>query len=66
MPQQQTCEHEIAAGFTPTKGRKPRTGEARLEVQWRNGMIDRWTYTASQLRWDDTGHDFDVLAVRKV
>ena len=53
-------------GFTPTKGRMPRTGETRLIVQFRNGYVDdRNTYTAKQLRWTDTGNDWDVVGVRK-
>lgn len=58
---------QIAPGFVLTKGRKPRTGEARLEVQFRGGYVDRkHTYKSSDLRWDDTGHPFDVIAVRRV
>jgi hypothetical protein len=56
---------EIAEGFTPTKGRKPRTGEKRLIVQFRCGMIDeKHEYTAAQIRWSDTGDSFDVIAVK--
>ena len=35
-------------------------------VQYRNGYVDKWPYTSAQLRWDDTNHDWDVVAVRKV
>lgn len=58
--------HPIPAkGFSLTKGRTPRTGEAALYVQYRCGYIDRWSYQAKQLRWDDTGHDWDIVAVKK-
>jgi hypothetical protein len=46
---------------TPTNGRKPKTGDKRLLVQFRNGQSG--TYTAAQLRWTDTGSDFDAVAV---
>lgn len=54
-----------APGFTMTKGRTPRTGDAALYVQYRNGYVDRFTYSAKQLRFTDTGDDFDVVAVKK-
>lgn len=57
---------EIPDGFTPTKGRKPRTGERKLEVIFRNGFRDRkHSYTSAQLRWTDSGDDWDVIAVRR-
>lgn len=50
----------------PTNGRKPRTGEAKLMVEFRNGRTGE--YTAGQLRWthDDDGfpREWDVVAVR--
>lgn len=55
----------VAPGFTPTQGRTPRTGEAKLIVQFRCGYVCKWTYTAKQLRWTDTGDDWDVVAVRR-
>lgn len=60
--------HEIPApGFSLTKGRKPRTGGDKLRAQFRNGHVDeRHEYTAEQLRWTDTGHAFDVVAVQRV
>lgn len=59
--------HDVPApGFTITNGRKPRTGEAKLIAQFRCGYIDdRHTYTAAQLQFADTGHDWDVFAVKK-
>lgn len=57
-------QHE--PGFTPTRGRKPRTGERRLIVQFRCGYVDKkHTYTAEQLRWSDTGDDWDIIAVKR-
>ena len=50
--------------FTPTKGRKPRTGQKKLKVKYRNGYEDRWEYTADQMRWTDTGHDWDIVGVK--
>ena len=43
-----------APGYSLTKGRKPKTGEAKLMVQYRCGYVDKWPYTSGQLRWDDT------------
>ena len=55
-----------AKGFTLTQGRKPRTGDTMLKIQLRSGFIDdQHEYTAAQLRWDDTGSDADIIAVRK-
>lgn len=60
--------HEIPApGFTLTKGRKPRTGGQKLQVQFANGMVDeKHEYDASQIRFTDTGDSFDVVAVRRM
>jgi len=56
----------IADGFHRTHGRMPRTGETKLTVQFRGGYIDeRNTYTAKQLRWSDTGDDWDIVGVRR-
>ena len=49
--------------MSPTNFRKPRTGDKKLRVQWRNGQTSIHTYTAAQLRWSDSGHEFDVVAV---
>ena len=49
----------------PTQGRKPRTGEAKLRVQFRCGLVSRHAYTAEQLRWNETGCDWDVVAVER-
>lgn len=51
--------------MTPTKGRKPRTGEAKLRVQFRCGLVSRHEYTASQLRWNETGCAYDIVAVER-
>jgi len=50
--------------WKPLNGKKPRT-DAELQVRFRNGMESRWTYTAGQLRWTDTGCEFDIVAARK-
>lgn len=52
--------------MTPTKWRAPKTGEKKLRVQFRNGEISKWTYSAKQLRWTDTGSPFDIIAVEVV
>lgn len=51
--------------MTPTKGRKPRTGERLLRVRFRNGVESSVGYTANQLRWTDTGDDWDVVACQR-
>lgn len=58
---------EIPEGFTETKGRIPKTGDAALTVMFRCGYIDyRNTYVAKQLRWSDTGGKWDVVAVKRL
>lgn len=54
-----------AEGFKLTNGRKPRTGSTKLRVQFACGYVCQWEYEASQLRWTDTGCDWDVAAVRR-
>lgn len=55
-----------APGFTLTNGRKPRTGEKKLHIQFRCGWVDeRNEYTAAQIRWTDTGDDWDAVAVKR-
>lgn len=51
--------------MTPTNFRKPKTGERLLRVKFRCGLVSRWEYTAAQLRWDDRGSPFDVVAVER-
>lgn len=51
--------------MTPTKGRKPKTGDRLLRVRFRNGLVSRFEYTAAQLRWDDRGSPFDILEVER-
>lgn len=48
-----------------THFRTPRTGEKPLRVKFRNGMESRFEYVARQLRFSDTGHEFDIVAVRR-
>ena len=50
--------------MTPTNGKKPRT-QSKLSVQWANGEESRHAYFAHQLRWNLTGHPFDIVAARK-
>jgi hypothetical protein len=50
--------------MTPTQGRKPRT-EAPLRVKFRCGLVSRFTYSASQMRWSDTGSDWDIVACER-
>lgn len=47
----------------PTNFKTPRTNRM-LRVTFRNGLVSRWEYTSGQLRWTDTGHPFDVVAVQ--
>ncbi len=46
----------------PTGFRKPRT-EKELRVKYRNELIDDRPRTADQMRWTDTGSDWDIVAV---
>lgn len=58
--------HDVPApGFKLTNGRKPRTGAAKLRVQFRCGYVCRFEYEAGHLRWTDTGDSFDIVAVRR-
>jgi len=45
----------------PTGGRKPRTGDRELRVKYRNGLVDNFPRKASQMRWTDTGYDWDIV-----
>lgn len=51
-----------APGFEPTRWTMPPTGELQLRPQYRCGYVDRFTYTARQLRWSNTGSAWDVAA----
>lgn len=51
--------------MTPTHFRKPKTGERLLRVRFRNGLVSRFTYTAAQLRWDERGSPWDIIAVER-
>lgn len=55
----------IAPGFHPTKGRKPRTGQDQLIVQFRSFTDWQHRYTADQIVWDDRGYAFDAIAVKR-
>ena len=47
----------------PTNGRKPKTRDKKLRVQFRNGVESTRPYTAEQLRWTVTGDDWDIVGV---
>jgi hypothetical protein len=51
--------------MTPTQGRKPKTGDKPLRVKFANGLVSRWTYTASQLRFTITGSEWDIESVER-
>jgi hypothetical protein len=48
-----------------THFRAPKTGDKPLKVKFRNGMESRFEYVAKQLRWSDSGSDFDIVGVRR-
>jgi hypothetical protein len=50
--------------WTPTKWKRPKTGEKPLMVRFRNG-VEGGPYVASALRWTDTDHPFDVVEVAR-
>jgi hypothetical protein len=50
--------------WRPTNFRTPRTGDRKLRVLFRNGEESKHSYSAKQLRWSDTGSDFDITHVR--
>lgn len=59
--------HPIPApGFKLVSGKRgPRNKDQKYHVQFANGYVDaKHSYSASQLRWDHTGHAWDVVAVR--
>jgi hypothetical protein len=51
--------------MTPTKWRRPRTGDSLLRVQFRNGRLSIHAYQARQLRWSNTGDEWDIVAVER-
>ena len=59
-------DHIPSPGFTPTNGRIPRLRSEKLTVQFRNGYVDRkHSYTIDQIRWGDSGSEWDVVAARR-
>lgn len=48
-----------------TNYKTPHTGERQLRLKFRNGDLSKHTYRASQIRWTDTGTDFDVTHYRE-
>jgi len=56
----------VVDDWTPTNGRTPKTGEAKLFVRFRCGYEDlKNEYKASQIRWTNTGDDWDAVAVKR-
>lgn len=55
-----------APGFHKNPGKFPDTvpPETEVQVQWACGWIDHHIYRVKDLRWNLTGHRFDVGAVR--
>lgn len=51
--------------FQPTNWRPPLT-DKEVRVRFRNGDESKWTYLPRQLRWTDTGSDFDVIAWKEI
>lgn len=45
--------------MTPTNWKPPRT-DKDIRVKFRNGETSKYAYQPRQLRWTDTGSDFDV------
>ncbi len=43
-----------------TKGKRPRTGERKLRIQFRNGQTCEGV--AASYRWTDNGDPFDIVA----
>jgi hypothetical protein len=48
------------------KGRPPRDKSALLAIEWAQGWVSKWHFTANQLRWDLTGSPFDIGRYGKV
>lgn len=44
----------------PNKGVSPRDTSVLLAIEWACGKLARHAYTAKQLRWSLTGHDYDI------
>lgn len=51
--------------WVETHGRKPRTGEKPLWIKFRNGRESRFTYTAAQIRWSNSGSEWDAVEVSR-
>lgn len=64
-PQAGDTDSLVAMSWVETNGRKPRTGERLLQIRFRNGLESKEAYTAGQMRWTQTGDDWDVVAVRR-
>ena len=51
--------------WTATNGKRPRTGEKPLWCKFRNGTVLKEPYRADQVRWTDTGDEFDIVEVAR-
>lgn len=51
--------------WTPTKWRRPRTGETLLRVKFRNGVESKEALPASKWNWEDRDFDWDIIEVRR-
>ena len=51
--------------WIPTKGKEPRFKEQPYYVRFRCGHESNQPYVAKQLRWNDTGCEWDIIAVRR-
>jgi hypothetical protein len=55
-----------APGYSLISGkRSPPDNGTQYMPQYRNGYVDRWTYTAKQLRWVHDGSAWDVVAINR-
>ena len=52
--------------MTPTNGQRPKTGDAPLRVQFRSGEVRTYNAVIRPLRFTDTGHAYDIVAVERV
>jgi hypothetical protein len=51
--------------WTPTKWKRPRTGEALLWFRFRCGHVSLRPYMAREFIWDDRGLEFDIVEVAR-
>lgn len=51
--------------WTPTKWRRPRTGDTPLRVKFRNEVVSKEALPASKWNWEDRDYEFDIIEVRR-